>query len=186
MKKLDVLSFTMILLGACLPGPFSHAGVEDPPPLQPPVIAPPDPQTPPDLMDTRPGHEALSPAANAPGTQRVHITKAPPAQVADRPAADAPEPGAETIHVAQDNWPAHFRPDVPAALPPRVVLLRLPTYAPWTNPIEKAWRKLKQEALHMHPFADDWAGLQAAVQRWLDRHDRDCPDPLRYVGLHPE
>jgi transposase len=95
-------------------------------------------------------------------------------------------PGAETIYVAQDNWPVHFHPDVLAALPPRVVLLRLPTYAPWTNPIEKAWRKLKQEVLHMHPFADDWAGLQAAVQRWLDRHDRACPDLLRYVGLHPE
>jgi pimeloyl-ACP methyl ester carboxylesterase len=51
-------------------------------------------------------------------------------------------PEAEAIYVAQDNWPVHFHPDVAASwvgTPLRP--LRLPTYAPWTNPIEKVWRK---------------------------------------------
>jgi transposase len=64
-----------------------------------------------------------------------------------------------------------------------VRLLRLPTYAPWTNPIEKVWRKLKQEVLHQHDFGDDWAGLQQAVQGWLAW--AAPADLLRYTGLRP-
>lgn len=95
-------------------------------------------------------------------------------------------PDAEGIYVAQDNWPVHFHPTVLAAVagtPIRV--LRLPTYAPWTNPIEKVWRKLRQEVLHQHDFGDDWAGLTTAVTDWLDRTRAD-PDGLRrYTGLRP-
>jgi hypothetical protein len=93
-------------------------------------------------------------------------------------------PDAATIYVAQDNWPVHFLPAVTGPLaggPVRV--LRLPTYAPWTNPIEKVWRKLRQEVLRMHDYGDDWAGLQAAVTEWLARA-ADDPDGLRrYTGL---
>lgn len=95
-------------------------------------------------------------------------------------------PAAEVVYVALDNWPVHFNPRLLAALPAGVELLRLPTYAPWTNPVEKVWRKLKQEVVHQHDLADDWAGLQAEVQGWLDRHAGDCPELLRYVGLGPE
>jgi len=93
-------------------------------------------------------------------------------------------PEAETIYVAQDNWPEHFLPGVtePLAGGP-VRLLRLPTYAPWTNPIEKVWRKLKQELLRMHAFGDDWAGLQAAVAAWLARAADDPEGLRRYTGL---
>jgi transposase len=34
----------------------------------------------------------------------------------------------------------------------QIGLLRLPTYVPWTNPIEKLWQRLKQEVLHQHDF----------------------------------
>lgn len=95
-------------------------------------------------------------------------------------------PGARTVYVAVDNWPVHFNARLLAALPPAVRLLRLPTYAPWTNPIEKAWRKLKADVLRQHEFAADWPGLQAAVQRWLDAEDRPNPELLRYVGLNPK
>jgi len=93
-------------------------------------------------------------------------------------------PGAARVYVALDNWPVHFLPGVLAAAGAAgVVLLRLPTYAPWTNPAEKVWRKLKQEVLHMHAFADDWAGLTAAVEAWLRRAQDDPAGLRRYTGL---
>jgi transposase len=93
-------------------------------------------------------------------------------------------PQAERIAVAQDNWPVHFHPTVLQAVAGGPVrLVRLPTYAPWTNPAEKVWRKLKQEVLHQHDFADDWERLKAAVEAWLHRARQD-PDGLRrYTGL---
>lgn len=95
-------------------------------------------------------------------------------------------PAAERIYVAQDNWPVHFLPGVtgPLAGGP-VELLRLPTYAPWANPIEKVWRKLKGGALHQHRFADDWAGVRGAVEAWLAGAAADPPALKRYTGLGP-
>jgi DDE superfamily endonuclease len=93
-------------------------------------------------------------------------------------------PEAEVIYVAQDNWPVHFLPRVTEGLAgSKIRLLRLPTYAPWTNPIEKVWRKLKQEVLHQHSFADDWQGLQAEVGAWLERARADPEGLRRYTGL---
>ena len=93
-------------------------------------------------------------------------------------------PDAVIVWVAVDNWSVHFHPKVQAALAgTNVRLLRLPTYAPWTNPVEKVWRKLRQEVLHMHAFGDDWQGLKAEVDRWLARQDHDRAALLRYVGL---
>ena len=55
------------------------------------------------------------------------------------------------------NVPEHW-PDVPeepvASDPLPIQLLCLPTYAPWLNPIEKLWRWLKQEVIHLHRLAD--------------------------------
>jgi transposase len=92
-------------------------------------------------------------------------------------------PDAKEIYLVQDNWPIHFHPDVLARLqrqdfypwPPQVPsnwptqpsskairdnlpirLLCLPTYASWLNPIEKLWRQLKQDVLHLHALSDDW------------------------------
>lgn len=99
-------------------------------------------------------------------------------------ALQAAYPTADRIFVVQDNWPVHFHPDVLAALrTTRITLVPLPTYAPWTNPIEKLWRKLAQEVLHLHEFADHWDKLQRAVTQWLDQFQAASPDLLRYVGL---
>ncbi|MBZ0285495.1 MAG: transposase [Anaerolineae bacterium] len=67
----------------------------------------------------------------------------------------------------------------------RLELLFLPTYTPWTNPIEKLWRWLYQDVLHLHSWADDWTGLQAAVSAWLSQFQHGSLDLLRYVGLYP-
>lgn len=121
-------------------------------------------------------------------------------------------PDAEEIYVAQDNWPIHFHPDVLARLrpqnffpgPPKVPphwptepklkairdnlpirLLLLPTYASWLNPIEKLWRWLKQDVLHLHRISDDWQALKQAVANFLDDFEQDSPELLRYTGLLP-
>jgi len=95
-------------------------------------------------------------------------------------------PEALLIYLIQDNWPVHFHPDVQAFLAqqPRLVLLRLPTYAPRLNPVEKVWRWLRQTLAHAHPFCDDFREFR----RQLDaacRLAQDAPNDLRrYCGLH--
>lgn len=121
--------------------------------------------------------------------------------------ADYPE--AERIYVIWDNWPLHFHPDVLAALQAQawayplhtpgnwptkarrkakrldlpIRLVPLPTYAPWTNPIEKLWRWLRQEELHLHRFGDNWVGLKQCIGQFLDRFAQGSEALLRYVGL---
>lgn len=113
------------------------------------------------------------------------------------------------ISLVLDTWPVHFHPDVLAALEPQtspfpffrppswraeaspeaqrlnlpIQLVTLPTYAPWTNAIEKLWRWLKQEVLHLHRHADDLPTLRNLVLEFLARFQDDSPDLLRYVGL---
>jgi len=100
-------------------------------------------------------------------------------------AVAAAYPAAEVIFLAQDNWPVHFHPDVLAALPPRLVLLPLPTYAPWTNPVEDVWRALNGDVLHHHPFGDDWTEVHAAVTAWFAQWRGPSPALLHRVGLLP-
>ena len=102
-------------------------------------------------------------------------------------------PAAEVIYVVVDNWPVHFHPDVlaplqeqyfpfqprlpanwPTAPSPKakvddlpIRLLTLPTYASWLNPIQKLWRWLKQDILHLHRYSDDWPGLKQRVDHFL-------------------
>jgi hypothetical protein len=125
-------------------------------------------------------------------------------------------PQAERLYVVQDNWPQHFHPDVLVALEPQespwpryrarwwpsepraeavrrwgqrqlpIQLVPLPTYASWTNPIEKLWRKLSQEVLHLHPFAERLAELYDTVERFLAQFTPGSDAAaalLRYVGL---
>jgi hypothetical protein len=94
-------------------------------------------------------------------------------------------PDAEAIFLAQDNGPVHFHDDVLAALPSPIRLLPLPTYAPWTNPVEDLWRGLNADVLHHHDFGDDWDGLQAAVTTWLAQWHDGSADLLHLVGLWP-
>jgi hypothetical protein len=127
-------------------------------------------------------------------------------------------PDAERLYVIQDNWPVHFHPDVLVALEPQttpwppkrppswsddpspaavrrwgrlhlpIQLVFLPTYASWLNPIEKLWRWLRQDVLHLHRLADDLVTLREAVATFLDRFAQPgdlTAALLRYVGLHP-
>lgn len=116
---------------------------------------------------------------------------------------------ASLIHIVQDNWPMHLHPDVRAAFLPQtfsydlsvprhwskeptakakflslpIRLELLPTYSSWTNPIEKLWRLLKQDVLHVHRLADEWKELCARVDQYLSQFANGSTDLLRYVGL---
>jgi hypothetical protein len=122
-------------------------------------------------------------------------------------------PQAARLYVIQDNWPQHFHPDVLVALEPQqcrwpyyrppswsdtpsaeavrrwgklrlpIQALPLPTYAPWENPIEKLWRKLKQNELHLHRLADHLEELRARVVGFLDQYAGGSDALLDYVGL---
>ncbi len=118
-------------------------------------------------------------------------------------------PDAETIYVAQDNWPVHVHPDVLTRLEPQqspfwptipdnwpqqaratavqddlpIQLVFLPTYASWLNPIEKLWRWLRQEVLHLHRLSDDWHALKQAVLDFMQPFVSGSTELLHYVGL---
>lgn len=86
--------------------------------------------------------------------------------------------------LAWDNWPVHRHEKVLAtAREQGIELLFLPTYAPWTNPIEKLWRKMKQEVLYLHRQANDWQALKSRIANFLDALSLPNPELLRYVGL---
>lgn len=120
-------------------------------------------------------------------------------------------PDAAEIGIVLDNWPVHFHPDVLAPLktqnlpyPPRlpdnwpteptakakldnlpIQLFCLPTYASWLNPIEKLWRWLRQDILHLHRLSDDWHTLQQRVAQFLANFSHGSNELLQYVGLLP-
>jgi len=116
------------------------------------------------------------------------------------------------IYIVQDNWTIHYHPDVLAALQVQhfpfgftvpkawqqlkakkkytklnlpIVLLSLPTYASWLNPIEKLWKKLKQELVHLHPFKDRMDILKEKIHLWLQQYETTAinNDLIKYIGL---
>lgn len=98
---------------------------------------------------------------------------------------DREYPEAETIWLVWDNWPVHHSDEVQQTLRalPRLRVIALPTYAPWLNPIEKLWRKFRQEVDYLHPLALDWKALQSRVKAFFGQF-RDGSDALlHYVGL---
>lgn len=96
-------------------------------------------------------------------------------------------PETKVIYLVQDNWPVHKLPEVlQAAATQRLTPLFLPTYATWLNPIEKLWRWLKQEVLHLHELAHDLPRLRQQVRDFLDQFVSGSDALLRYVGLLPD
>ena len=121
-------------------------------------------------------------------------------------------PKAERIYLIQDNWSTHFQPNLLSALLPQTVafvkprppnwtgklskkigdlkklpieIIQLPTYAPWTNPIEKLWRWVRQSVLHLHRHCDDWQILKNKVMTFMSQFAGGSQTLLRYVGLLP-
>jgi len=93
-------------------------------------------------------------------------------------------PQVQRIYLVADNWPTHKLPSVlVAAQQHGLTPLFIPTYASWLNPIEKLWRWLKQDVIHLHPWANDLDTLRLQVVEFLDQFAAGSDDLLRYVGL---
>jgi putative transposase len=79
-------------------------------------------------------------------------------------------PEAEVIYIALDNWSVPINERVPAALQARqskIQLLFQPTYAPWTNPIEKVWLRFNEDVSHMHPHWAKWQPWRLRIDDWI-------------------
>ena len=61
----------------------------------------------------------------------------------------------------------------------RLILLYLPTYSPWLNPIEMLWRHFRREVTHCECFETKQALLKAA-QECFDRFNQ-CPEKILSV-----
>ncbi len=120
-------------------------------------------------------------------------------------------PQVDIIYVVHDNWPVHVHPDVIASLQPQlspfwphvpdnwptqpkpsaqrdslpIQLVFLPTYAPWLNPIEKLWRWVRQQVLHLHRLSDAWDQLKQRVLDFMIQFAHGSSELLHYVGLLP-
>jgi transposase len=121
-------------------------------------------------------------------------------------------PNAERIYLIQDNRAIHFHANLIAALMPQEVvfdkptppnwtgkpskqigtlaelpieIVQLPTYAAWTNPIEKLWRWARQAVIHLHRLSNDWTALQEKVIDFMERFKGGSEELLHYVGLLP-
>jgi transposase len=87
-----------------------------------------------------------------------------------------------TIYVAWDNASMHEDDEVEAvvrAAAGRLVLLYLPTYSPWLNPIEMLWRHFRREVTHCELFETKKALLTAA-QECFNRFNQ-CPQKILSV-----
>jgi len=92
-----------------------------------------------------------------------------------------------TIYVAWDNASTHQDDEVEAvvrAAAGRLVLLYLPTYSPWLNPIEMLWRHFRREVTHCELFASVKA-LLAAATAFFARYNRDPQQTLSVIGAKP-
>jgi len=92
-----------------------------------------------------------------------------------------------TIYVAWDNAITHQDDEVEAvgrAAAGRLVLLYLPTYSPWLNPIEMLWRHFRREVTHCEIFETVKLLLEASYS-FFNRDNKNPQDVLSIIGAHP-
>jgi transposase len=93
-----------------------------------------------------------------------------------------------TIYVAWDNACTHEDDEVEMvvrAAAGRLVLLYLPTYSPWLNPIEMLWRHFRREVTHCELFQTVKA-LLIAAREFFDRYNQDPSCVLSIIGSHAQ
>jgi putative transposase len=89
-----------------------------------------------------------------------------------------------TVYVAWDNANTHEDDEVEAVVrgaAGRLVLLYLPTYSPWLNPIEMLWRHFRRDVTHCELF-ESVNALLAATRDFFDRHNQRPNTVLSIIG----
>lgn len=93
-----------------------------------------------------------------------------------------------TIYLAWDNSNTHQDDEVEAVVRSaagRLILLYLPTYSPWLNPIEMLWRQFRREVTHCELFVSVKA-LLVASQDFFERYNRHPERTLSIIGAIPK
>lgn len=93
----------------------------------------------------------------------------------------------ETVYVVWDNANTHEDDEVEAVLrgaAGRLILLYLPTYSPWLNPIEMLWRHFRREVTHCELFGSIHA-LIDACHEFFRRYNEVPERVLSIIGAHP-
>ena len=91
-----------------------------------------------------------------------------------------------TIYIAWDNASTHQDDEVEAvirAAAGRLVLLYLPTYSPWLNPIEMLWRHFRREVTHCELF-ETVKVLSEASYDFFRRYNQTPDKVLSIVGAY--
>lgn len=94
---------------------------------------------------------------------------------------------AETIYVAWDNANTHEDDEVEAVVrgaAGQLILLYLPTYSPWLNPIEMLWRHYRREVTHCELFTS-LQDLLTATRDFFARYNFIPHKVLSIIGAHP-
>lgn len=94
----------------------------------------------------------------------------------------------ETVYVAWDNANTHEDDEVEAVVrsaADRLVLLYLPTYSPWLNPIEMLWRHFRREVTHCELF-ESIKALVAAAHDFFARSNQSPERVLSIIGAMPK
>jgi len=85
------------------------------------------------------------------------------------------------VYVAWDNSNTH-EDEIEAVVrgaAGRLILLYLPTYSPWLNPIEMLWRHFRREVTHCELFRN----VKALVAAAYDFFERYNPWPWRTLSI---
>lgn len=93
----------------------------------------------------------------------------------------------ETIYVAWDNANTHEDDEVEAVVRSaagRLILMYLPTYSPWLNPIEMLWRHYRREVTHCELFESVKALVEATLD-FFKRYNETPDEVLSVIGALP-
>lgn len=91
------------------------------------------------------------------------------------------------VYVAWDNAQTHsggIVEQIVREAAGRLVLLYLPTYSPWLNPIEMLWRHFRREVTHCELFASV-KDLLEATSHFFDKYNNMKDKILTIIGAHP-
>jgi transposase len=88
----------------------------------------------------------------------------------------------ETLYVAWDHASTHEEDEIEVIVrgaAGRLVLLYLPTYSPWLNPIELLWRYFRKEVTHCELFET----MKALIDETLAFFKRSNVTPERILSV---